>query len=95
MPATMDDVNEMRLEAAAACGEATRLNAMVHAGGEVEAYGLAMRDAGQLVQHTADLEAWVTLRMRIEALRVHRDGNSITLAVITDVIDLMDELEGP
>lgn len=96
MPSTMDDVNEMRELAAGACGEASRLNAQFEEATDDNAiiiYGIAMRDAGQYAQHAADIEAWVTLRMRIEALRdggeYWDEGNGAVNAVLA----IMDELE--
>ena len=94
---TMNDVNEMRLEAAARCGDLTRQSERWQQHGDVAA-GIAMftndiLHTGTVVQYARDLEAWVTLRTRIEALRAHHVDNPVALGVIADVLDVMEELE--
>lgn len=99
MTATMNDVDEMRLEAAAACGDLTRQSERWQSVGD-NAAGIAMYTndilhTGTIVQHARDLEAWVTLRMRIEALRDGGEYWDEGNGAINDVLDIMDELEGP
>lgn len=91
----INDVNALRELACEACGVASRLHARYESADDVDAveYGFAMREAGQLVQHAGDLEAWVTLRKRVEALMGYHDPSSTAVAALQDVIDIMDELE--
>jgi len=93
----INDVNELRELAAGACGVASRLHARYESADDVDAveYGFAMRSAGQLAQHARDLEAWVTLRRLVMAMRTVYEGDPVALVVIQDVIDVMGELEGP
>lgn len=107
---TMNDVNELRELAADACGVASRLHARYESADDVDAveYGFAMREAGQLAQHARDLEAWVTLRMRITAMRAEANDNKRKshnmmdqiafagdVAAFEKVLEIMNELEGP
>ena len=102
MPATMDDVNEMRELAAGMCGDinrqATKWRDLECKG--VLDFGWDMFDAAQHAQLAYHTEAWVTLRTRIEALRTTAEDTGGIYALggedaLREALDIMDELEGP
>jgi hypothetical protein len=93
----INDVNEMRLEAASLCGDLTRLSEQFQRDGG-DAWGIAnytnrCLETGTVVQYARDLGAWVELRDRIEKLMQYHDRSSDAMAALRDVLDVMDELE--
>jgi hypothetical protein len=91
---TIDDVNEMRLEAAALCGDLTRRSEQWRRDGdEIEILMYDILHTAVVVQYTRDLAAWVELRDRIEKLTNYHDGSSSAVSALRDVMDVMDELE--
>jgi len=94
---TINDLNEVRLEAAALCGDLTRRSEKFQRDGGDAAgivmYTNAILHTGTTVQYARDLGAWVELRERIEKLMQYHDLSSQSVAALRDVIDIMDDLE--
>jgi len=95
---TINDLNEVRLEAASLCGDLTRQSEQWQRVGDdaaaIQMYTNDILHTGTVVQYARDLAAWVELRERIEKLMNYHDRSSDALMALRDVLDVMDELEG-